>query len=571
MPRIERRYQILLIIFTVLGLFYPAIFAGDNSVDDYRMLQELADGKLNVVSLFIPPGGFYYRPLLMLTFWIDQYLWDGTASFMHLENLLLHAANAVLVYLMVEKALRRFAGEAGLTPLLAGLLFAVHPITTESVNWISGRTDLLGTFFVLLTSLALLTAGVRRSSSWVLLSAGLFVCAIMSKEVMVFFFPVACLLLWHAAGSSRVSLRLVATFAFPYLILGVVFVVLRLLLVSSSASGVDDLLAKWHYDLFNTLRVSFKVFGFYIKKLFVPVPLNFTIRQVSDLYAPFGLGLGIVSVWFLVRHYRQFFPFAVAFWLTAPAILIALTSVAWTPLAERYIYLSAAFVAAGIAPLLIHFGRVLGPKIGPLLLAILLASAASVTAQRTLIWQDNHLLFADTLQKNPDFAAAHNELGIALIEKGQTEEAEKVLREAIDSGKGKTNPLLYVNLSSVYLGANEFLRARQCLLKSFAELRNANPEVLKMLAKVSETSLRHADLLEFPDREAFLEDMVKTYRAIYARNADASQLYRAGQLLLGLKRDAEAAVVFAEVVKKAPVDAYYYPAARKLAEKLKPQ
>lgn len=571
MPRIERRYQILLVIFTVLGLFYPAIFAGDNSVDDYRLLQILADGKLDVVSLFMPHGGFYYRPLLMLSFWMDQYLWDGAASFMHLENLLLHAANAVLVYLLVEKTLRRFAGEPGLAPLLAGLLFAVHPIATESVNWISGRTDLLGTFFVLLTSLALLTAGVRRSSSWVLLSAGLFACAIMSKEVMVFFFPPACLLLWHAAGSSRASLRMVATFALPYLILAVVFVVLRLLLVQSSALGIDDLLAKWHYDLFNTLRVTFKVFGFYVKKLFVPVPLNFTIRQVSDLYVPFGLGVGVVSVWFLVRHYRKFFPFAVAFWLTAPAILIALTSIAWTPLAERYIYLPSAFVAAGIAPLLIHLGRVLGPKVGLLLLAILMASAASVTAQRTLVWQDNHLLYADTLRKNPDFAAARNELGIALIEKGQTNEAEKVLREAIDSGKGKDNPLLYVNLANVYLRHKEFLPARQCLQESFAELHHANSEVLKMLAKVSENALLHADILEFSDHEAFLADMVQTYRAIYARNSDASQLYRAGQLLLGLKCDAEAAAVFAEVVEKAPSDAYYYPAAKKLAEKLKPQ
>jgi len=415
-----------------------------------------------------------------------------------------------------------------------------------------------------------LTAGVRRSTSWVLLSACLFACAIMSKEVMIFFFPVACLLLWHAAGSSRASLRIVATFALPFLILGVAFVVLRLWLAPSTAHGVDDLLAKWHYDFFDTLRVSFKVFGFYVKKLLVPVPLNFTIRQVSDLYAPFGLGVGILSAWFLVRYYRLFFPFAVAFWLTAPAILIALTNVAWTPLAERYIYLSAAFVAAGIAPLLIHLKRVLGPKVGLLFLAILLASATSVTAQRTLVWQDNLLLFADTLRKNPDFAAAHNELGIALMEKGQTNEAEKVLREAIDSGKGKNNPLLYVNLANVYLRHKEFLRARQCLLESFADFRNANPEVLKLLAKISETSLRHSDLLEFSDREAFLEDLVRTYRAIYACNGDSSQLYRVGQLLLGLKRDAEAAVIFAEVVEIAPVDAFYYPAAKKLAEKLKP-
>jgi hypothetical protein len=571
MLRLGRFYQLLLIVFMVLGLFYPAIFASGNSVDDYRMLQGLSHGKIDFWGMFLPSAGFYYRPLLMLTFWFDQSFWDGTVSFMHLENLLLHAANAVLVYFLAEKSLRSFAEEVGLAPLLAGLLFAVHPITTESVNWISGRTDLLGTFFVLLTSLALLTAGARRSLSWVVLSVALFACAIMSKEIMVFFFPAACLLLWHAGGSSRASLRLVATFALPFLVLGAAFFALRLWLVPTSAHGVNDLLAKWHYDFFNTLRVTFKVFGFYVKKLFVPVPLNFTIRQVSDFYTPFGLGAGILSGWLLVRHYRWFFPFAVAFWMIVPAILVALTSIAWTPLAERYIYLSAAFVAVGIAPLLIRLGCVFGAKVGLLLLVMLLVSSASVTALRTLVWQDNRLLFADTLDKNPDFAAAHNELGIALMENGKKKEAEKVLREAIDSGKGKANALLYVNLANVYLRNKEFLRARQCLQESFVDLRDANPEVLKMLARVSETALRHSDLLEFVDREVFLEDMVRTYRAIYARNGDTSQLYRAGQLLLALKRNDQAADVFAEVVEKAPVDSFYYPAAKKLAGKLKTQ
>ena len=424
MPRLDRRFQLLLIAFAVLGLFYPAIFASGNSVDDYRMLQVLADGKPDLFSLFLPSGGFYYRPLLMLTFWFDQSFWDGTASFMHLENLLLHAANAVLVYLLVEKAMRQFADEVGFAPLLAGLLFAIHPITTESVNWISGRTDLLGTFFVLLTSLALLTAGARRSMAWSLFSAALFACAVMSKEIMVFFLPAAGLLLWHAAGSTRQASRQVVMFLLPFLLLGLAYFALRLLL-SPSMHGISDLLAKWRYDLFDTLRVSFKVFGFYVKKLFVPVPLNFTIRQVSDLYAPFGLGVVLVSIWLMRRHYRWFLPFFIAFWMIMPALLLALTSIAWTPLAERYIYLSAAFVAAGSAPLLIRLGHVLAPRVGILLLTILLASAATVTAQRTLVWQDNERLFADTLRQNPDFAAAHNELGIALKEKGQTRAAEK--------------------------------------------------------------------------------------------------------------------------------------------------
>lgn len=571
MPRLSQRYQLLLIIFVVLGLFYPAIFAGANSVDDIKMLHSLVEAKFDMVDYFRPPGGFYYRPLLMLTFLFDQFMWGGAESFMHLENIILHGANAVLVYFLVLKFVHNFGGEDKFSPLLASLLFAVHPITTESVNWISGRTDLLATFFLLLSVLVLFSASQRRSLLLVLLSVVLFVCAIMSKEVMVFFLPMACLLLWKTAESRAQALRMMTVFAAPFLFLALVFIVARVLTVPASADGVDDLLAKWHYGFYDTLRVTFKVFGFYVKKMFIPVPLNFTIRQVSNFYALFGLGVAMLSVWLFLRHSKAFLPFLIAFFMTAPAILVALTSVAWTPIAERYIYLSVAFVAIGLAPLLLSFGQSLNRKVAILLLALLLTSAATVTAQRNLLWQDNRLLYADTLEKNPDFSAAHNELGIALIANGQYQEAETVLIQAINDGFGSKNPLLYINLARIYLERKDYILARKTLINSFATPAEANLEVLKMLAKVSEVSLLNGGLLGFDDQNGLLLDMVDRYRQIYEKSKDPFHLYRAGQLLLGLKQNQEAAVVFAEVAKRAPADAFYSPAAKKLTQRLQAQ
>lgn len=565
--KINWRYQFLFIVFVALGLYYPAIFAGENSVDDFQMLQNLADQKLDIYGIFTPSGGFYYRPLLMLTFYLDQYLWDGTQSFMHLENILLHAANALLVYLLVKKSMRYFSEELASAPLLASLLFAIHPITTESVNWISGRTDLLGTFFVLLSTLVLLVAGERRSVPLTLAGAATFACAVTSKEVMVFYFPVACLAVWHAAGGGRGAARLLAAFAGPFILLALAYLLLRITTVPVSAHGVDDLLEKWRYDLYNTLRVTFKAFGFYVKKMFIPVPLNFAIRQVSDWYTLLGLGVALLSGWLLYARYRFFRPFAVAFWMVAPAILVALTNVAWTPLAERYIYLSSAFVCIGSAPLLVMAGRCFGAKVGVLLLGLLLISAATVTAQRNLVWQDNYLLYQDTLRKNPDFAAAHNEVGIALIETGRFDEAEVVLQKAIASGMGEKNPLIYINLSQVYLQRKDLSLARQTLKSSFTEPRNANLEVLKMLAKVSESALIHGEHFGFESNTQVVEEMVVIYQGIYSRNGDTSQLYRAGQLLLALKRNDEAGRIFAEVAARAPKDAFYYEAAKKLAKK----
>ena len=563
MPRLSQRYQLLLIIFVVLGLFYPAIFAGANSVDDVKMLQSLVDKNFDL-SRYFRSSGFYYRPLLIHTYHLDQFLWGGAESFMHLENILLHCANAIFVYFLVLKFVHNFGGEDKFSPLLASLLFAVHPITTESVNWISGRTDLLATFFLLLSVLVLFTASQRRSLWLVLLSVALFICAIMSKEVMVFFLPMACLLLWKTAESRPQALRMMTVFVAPFLFFALVFVVARVLTVPASARGVDDLLAKWHYGFYDTFRVSFKVFGFYVKKMFIPVPLNFTIRQVSDLYNLFGLGVAILSVWLFLRHSKAFLPFLIAFFMTAPAILVALTSVAWTPIAERYIYLSVAFVAIGLAPLLLSFGRCLNRRVGIFLLALLLTSAATVTAHRNLIWQDNISLYQDTLEKSPDFSTLHNELGIALINQGRSDEADLQLQTG--QNQPGRNSLLFVNQAGIKLSEGDVQEARAILLKVFKGKASSNFEVLRMLARVDEK--RFSNETDETLRRVILDDLIDTYEVLWRRSGDSFYLYRCAQLILISGDKLRAAGYFSRVYTAAPANAYYKEAAGKLAARL---
>ncbi len=159
--QLKGRYLVLLLLVVVFGVYYPSLFIPFNSVDDTRMVNNLlnADG----ISVWQPfhfgGSGNYYRPLLASTFIIDKYVWGLNESFMHLENILLHAMNVVLVFLIA----RRIALAEKLTliePLAfcAALLFALHPINTEAVNWISGRTDLLAGLFVLCSLLFLLRA-----------------------------------------------------------------------------------------------------------------------------------------------------------------------------------------------------------------------------------------------------------------------------------------------------------------------------------------------------------------------------------------------------------------------------
>ena len=91
----------------------------------------------------------YYRPLITLSFFLDMQIWGLQPLGFHLTNVLAHAA----VTLAVLAVARRALGGAPAATICA-LAFALHPLHTESVSFVSGRTDVIATFFFLLALLA---------------------------------------------------------------------------------------------------------------------------------------------------------------------------------------------------------------------------------------------------------------------------------------------------------------------------------------------------------------------------------------------------------------------------------
>jgi protein O-mannosyl-transferase len=90
-----------------------------------------------------------WHPLTWLSHMLDVTLFGKSAAGPHVMNLLLHAANAVLLFIL----LRRLTG-AHYRSLMVAALFALHPLHVESVAWISERKDVLSALFFMLTLLA---------------------------------------------------------------------------------------------------------------------------------------------------------------------------------------------------------------------------------------------------------------------------------------------------------------------------------------------------------------------------------------------------------------------------------
>jgi hypothetical protein len=176
--------------------------------DDLYYLKIITDIGENP-SLFFryfdrPVEGIWYRPLLVVTYLHDYLLWGTNYVGWRITSLGLHLANAWMVYRLTSHITREeWVG------LLAGFIFAIHPIHPESVAYLSGRHDPLAAFFYLASFLAFILYCQSRSRAYGVLSILCFIFALMSKEVATTLplVLVAYTLILTNSGDERIRTR----------------------------------------------------------------------------------------------------------------------------------------------------------------------------------------------------------------------------------------------------------------------------------------------------------------------------------------------------------------------------
>jgi protein O-mannosyl-transferase len=171
----------------------------------------------------------YYRPLVVTSFWLDRKLWGAKPVGFHLTNVLLNCAVGVLVVLVLAEMLASFW-----PALLGGLALALHPTHVESVAFVSDRTDLAMTLFVLLAFLALLRLRRRPSAGMLVLVVVSFAAALLCKEAAVMF-PVLVLLLLLPMLRQRVWRRPVLVLAGLMVAVVVAYLAARAAVLTGSA------------------------------------------------------------------------------------------------------------------------------------------------------------------------------------------------------------------------------------------------------------------------------------------------------------------------------------------------
>ncbi|MEW6518813.1 MAG: hypothetical protein AB1461_05320 [Thermodesulfobacteriota bacterium] len=574
----RRPFPLLLLAFLILGIFYPTIFAESLSIDDKEMIR----GYINMTAfdwrgLFFPQSApYYYRPLLGLSFYSDQFLFDNHASIAHLENILFHLASTLLLFQILLNVTNRgeSAKERDYIPLLFAAFFGLHPLTTEPVNWISGRTDLLAGFFVL-SSFLVFQQNNEKKLWRDLLAAFLFLCGLWSKEVAIGLLAViffACL--QEQGFAIQQKWRDIARRVLPFLGATFIYGFMRTGGMFTNDIGVMTAIRGGHgaenFPLFSKFLSLIKTIGFYSQKILWPFPLNFAIVEINSSMA---LWVGIITLICLaaallfLRRRSAMLGIVWIFCFLAPALPIAVNRVAWTPLAERYLYLPlmglTLFMAIILSRISIQKYIVLFP------IAVLLFGFGTATAQRNIIWQKNITLWQDVVEKSPNFTAGHNDYALALLREGKREEAEKhfVIAESLAQGTGKN--LAKSNIALMNADFEQQLAMLDAIQQN-EQSSKLRSQVLYKMIRLINGKLIKSDETAMENHVDLTRKLLACQQQLAELDKNPYHLYRIGQLHLALGEKEAARTAFATTCQESN-DYYTQPAcilAKNLAKEM---
>lgn len=411
----DRKQWILagLVLLLTFLLFSPALKGGFTNWDDDRyitdnpVIKHLSVGDLGKYSdTFV--GNF--QPLTILSYAVDYSLVGMNPFWYHLENILLHLLNTLLVFFLV----RSISKNNLFVSLFTMLLFGIHPMHIESVAWVAERKDVLYTFFFL-SGLLLYYRYLGQQKLVYLGAAGVaFVLSCLAKSAAVVF-PVVLLLIdyYENRKISRQSLLEKVPFFLVSLWIGWIALQTQ---ASSNALGSFQL-----YSLFEKIRFASYGFMNYLVKFLVPFNLSSFHPYPPKDNLPVTFNLAVIAVLVVLGYFAvkgrkvKWLVFGAAFYFVSVALVLQFITVGNAVIAERYTYVSyigIGFIYATLAHKVLFESRNQNLKyLAGSLLAVQLLFFAVTTYSHTAVWKDSVSLWNNVIEKYPNESGAYSNRG----------------------------------------------------------------------------------------------------------------------------------------------------------------
>jgi len=465
------------LVVLILIAYQPAWHAGFIWDDDAYLTQNplltAPDGLRRIWFSLDSPSQYF--PLTYTTFYIERAWWGLNPAGYHWVNLLLHAANALLVWRLLARL--RVPGA-----WLAAAIFALHPVQVESVAWITERKNVLMGFFFLLTLLAWLKfidKQCKRPWRFYVLALVFYALALAAKTTACTLPAALLLILWLEKKPIHwLRLAQVAPFVAMGIGMGLVTVWWE-----QHHQGTQGKL----FDMgpMERVLVASRALWFYAGKLLWPVNLMFSYPRwtmaASDARA-YGWLLATAAAGVVIWRARQWtgrsVEVAALFFATtlSPVLgFVMLFTFQYSFVADHYQYL------ACIGPIALAATILRKPIVG----ALLLLTLGGLTRQQCGMYANAETLWQTTLARNPDSWLAHNNLAIILHQQGKVDEAIINYQEALKIVPD--NESVHFNLARAFLqngSAGEAIAQYQLAL----QIDPADIEVQNNLAWLLATS-----------------------------------------------------------------------------------
>ncbi len=472
-------------IVTLAIVSYAPCLHGEFIFDDNNaIVQSLLVRDIWPLSRFLT---FSNRPIVDFSYALN-YAQNGYDTWwFHFTNVALHAASAVVLYFLALRTLRlpafatRYADRSQIIALIAGTIFACHPLASDTVAYVASRSEGLAGLFYLTTLLAYSiavtsdNASRRRLATWTLpVTTAL---AVGSKEIAATI-PFALALYDYAFvaegdhRSTRSRISVIAYSLIP-LALGGAYVTFRVFFSGVHITPYKQS-AGFGFDQFTPvqyLATQCGVLLHYLRLVVWPTGLNLD-HDWPLTRSPFELRtilsfLVLAATAYFAARFRKPYPFA--FFAVFFFLLVLAPTSSIMPLADLAVERRMYIPLAGFSLLAATFGwdlsrRITGDRAFASLcaLAVLLVGALTLTTRaRATLWGDHLLMYEDTVRKSPGSPRVRLNLGVIHLNAGRHDKAHEVLFEAkriFDEGKSiHAFPRIgaFINYN---LGAIQFIR-----------------------------------------------------------------------------------------------------------------
>jgi Flp pilus assembly protein TadD len=510
---LKKTLPLLLIAFAVIASYAPALRDGFVWDDDALVMRDPL-----IRSWRLIPEGFnhflftdatasdFYRPIQRLTYTLEYCAFAFRPFVFHLTSICCHLAAALALYFCAAELLRFFnASEKWRTrvALTAGILWAVHPINSGAVIYISGRADpLAGMFGFTGLYYGMRSLRADRGQRWLLLIAatGAFLLSALSKEIGLIY-PVLWLVIlitnskWsalpHATGVIAIvaivycSLRLPAEQVSPPVSETKVPLLVRPVIVARAVAEYAGILM-FPRNLHMDRDVETHPGGFSARSI-----TEVSRREIQTLV---GIALTAAAIYAIVRFRKEKAVFVCALLTLISYLPISGIILLNATVAEHWLYLPSAFLCLTICLTIQNFleknARHTKTCVFAIMLCVGLLSAR--TFVRTFDWKDQRTFLEQTIKAGGDSSRMLTNLGGLELAQGNLGVAKKYLETALQ--KDPDQPFALINLAAVAIRQSDFKTAHE-LLKSAQQSPLIGAKAHELLAVLENKETGNANLM----------------------------------------------------------------------------